>query len=190
MRHRDQFKLAQFNLQKLEESFRRADGEYEYHFNNFLSSVQAVFWALNKQFSKCDGYEQWSQERTKRLPSDAKIFKELRNISVKEGPVKNSSVVLGFDFGAAGITIPAHAEVVFPWVETATGKPVSYRAVIKTVDGLETEVEPVVVHDFIVIVESQGKEFRLDAAISQSKIYLDAVEKEIAAAENMCPCET
>lgn len=183
MRHRDQFQLALFNLQKLEESFRQANGEYEHNLNSFLSSVQAVFWSLNKKFTKCTGYEQWSKGRSDRLPPEAKIFKELRNISLKEGPIKNSGVILGFDFGAAGITIPAHATVTFPWIDRVTGKPSSYKAVIETVDGHKTEVQPVVLHDFSVTVESDEKVYHLDHVILSAKAYLDAVKKEIITAE-------
>lgn len=183
VRHREKFAEAAFNLDKLQESFRLANGEAQHHLNNFLSSVQAVLWCLNKEFSGCEGYQEWATNRSDRLPPDARTFKELRNISLKEGPVKNLGVVLGFDFGAAGIVIPAHATVEFPWIETATGRPVSYKAIIKTLDGEETEVQPVVLHDFTVTVESDGKLYHLSAVIAEAHSYLAALEGECAEAE-------
>ena len=113
------------------------------------------------------------------MPVEAKIFKNLRNVSEKEGPVKNTGVIANFDFWGAGIVIPPHAEVVTPWIDTSTGKLGSNKATITTKEGVTTEVEPLIVHDFIVVVESKGKTYKLDKVITDCRAYAKAIIQEI-----------
>lgn len=104
-------------------------------------------------------------------------------MSLKEGPIKNLNIVLNLDFGSAGITIPAHAEVLCPVFDTWTGKVLSYKATIRTADGQSYEVEPVVLHDFDVAVESNGKLIQINAVITQARAYMTAISDEMSEAE-------
>lgn len=183
IRYREKFLEVSFNLRRMEESFRVGDGNYQHYLNSFLSSAQSVFFCLNKEFNRRPLYDNWRDKRSDRLPLVAKIFKELRNISEKEAPVRNSAVVLEFDYGAAGITIPAHATVTSPAIDSYTGRPLTHKATITTKEGISTEVEPIVVHDFIVTVVSHGKTYRLDKVISDARLYTDAILREIEETE-------
>lgn len=180
MRHLDKFDEASFHLQKMEESFRAADGNYMHYFNSFLSSAQSVFFCLNKEFNKHPLYENWQQKRSARLPDTAKIFKELRNISEKEEPIRNAAVVIGF---ALEEGLPALATFASPIINSRTGQPVSSRGTITTKDGVTTEVEALALHDFIVVVKSEKKTYRLERVICDARLYSKAILGEIEAAE-------
>ena len=167
----------------MEEYFRDADINYIHSFNAFLASAQSVIFCLNKEYNNCVMYDNWKDKRSSRLPVEARIFKNLRNVSEKEGPVKNTGVIANFDFGGAGIVIPPHAEVVTPWIDACTGKLGSNKATITTKEGVTTQVEPLIVHDFIVVVESKGKTYKLDKVITDCRAYARAIIQEIDATE-------
>src|ERR1035437_3909838 len=122
MRYRDKFIEMSFHLNKMEESFRVADGNYVHYFNSFLSSAQSVFFCLNKEFSKHPLYENWKNKRSQRLPDKAKVFKELRNVSEKEEPVRNAAVVVGLTLGE-GVGLPPRATFTSPMMDSRTGHP-------------------------------------------------------------------
>lgn len=166
---------AQYNLNLVEELFTKRDKNMEHALNNFLSSAQSVFWVLNKEFDKNVGYKEWSDKRGERLPKDARIFKELRNISLKQYPVEHTGVVLGFQVE----NLPAHATVSTPWIDTRIGKPVSNKCIIKTKEGEEYEVDGLAVHDFIVHITSDKKEYTIEKFITQAREYLVAIAKEV-----------
>jgi hypothetical protein len=180
MRHRDKFDEASFHLQKMEESFRAADGNYLHYFNSFLSSAQSVFFCLNKEFNKHPLYENWQKKRSTRLPDTAKVFKELRNVSEKEGPIQNAAVIVDF---ALKDGLPAHATFTSPIINSRTGQPVFSKGTITTKDGVTTEVEAVALHDFLVVVKSDKKTYRLDRVICDARLYAKAIFGEIEAAE-------
>ena len=180
MRYRDKFDEASFHLQKMEESFRSADGSYVHYFNSFLSSAQSVFFCLNKEFNRHPLYENWQKKRSARLPDMAKVFKELRNISQKEEPIRNVGVVVGFELEEG---LPAQATFTSPVIDTRSGQPVSSKGTISTKDGATTEVEALAFHDFIVVVKSKDKTYRLDRVISDARLYANAIFGEIEAAE-------
>jgi hypothetical protein len=75
--YQNKFKEAEYNLTKLKQSFALGNLDFEHDLNNFLSSVQSIFWTLNKSFEKSYGYASWKEARGSRLPEDAKTFKEL-----------------------------------------------------------------------------------------------------------------
>ena len=45
------------------------------------------------------------------------------------------------------------------------------------------EVQPVVLHDFAVAVESDGRTYQLEHVLLSAHAYVEAVEKELVAAE-------
>lgn len=180
MRHREKLEEVVFNLNQMENSFRAGDGSYQHYFNSFLSASQSVFFCLNKEFNKHPLYEGWQKKRPDRLPPTARTFKELRNVSEKEGPVKNSGVITGFSFGQP---LPAHATFTGPWMDTHTGKLTSTKGTITTVEGVKTEVDVEPLYDFSVVVASGNKVYRLERVISDSRAYVDAIRKEIEEAE-------
>lgn len=182
MRYRDKFEEVSFHLKKIEESFRAADGSYVHYFNSFLSSAQSVFFCLNKEFNRYPLYDNWKNKRSARLPDTARVFKELRNVSEKEGPVRNTAVVVGFALGE-GVGLPAHATFSSPLINTHTGHPVSSKGTITTIEGVTREVEALALHDFVVVVESNGKTYRLDRVISDARLYADAIRIEIESTE-------
>lgn len=183
MRHHDKYKEMSFHLNKMEESFRAADESYVHYFNSFLSSAQSVFFCLNKEFGKHPLYGNWQKKRSERLPNTAKVFKELRNVSEKEGPVKNATVVIGFTLGE-GIGLPAGATFSSPLMNTRTGHPISSSGTITTKEGITTQVEALAYHDFTVVVKSDGKTHHLDRVISDARLYAVAILDEINATEN------
>lgn len=177
------YQEAEYNFQKVKGCFLKNDISFEHCLNNFLSSAQSVFWILNKEFSSKNNYETWKNDRSKRLPEKAKLFKELRNISLKEGPIKHEGVIFDFDFGAAGIIIPPYAKVYSPVIDRELGKPASNKAQIETIDGKTYEVEPIIVHDFVVKVESDKKLYEIKYFLITGTEYLDSIRKEIEATE-------
>ena len=179
MRHRDKFDEASFHLQKMEESFRAADGNYLHYFNSFLSSAQSVFFCLNKEFNKHPLYENWQKKRSARLPDTAKVFKELRNISEKEEPIRNTAVVVGFALEG----LPAQAKFASPIINSCTGQLESSKGTITTKDGVTTDVDALALHDFIVVVKSEKKTYRLERVICDARLYAKAILGEIEAAE-------
>lgn len=184
VKHQKALEQARFNLDQMEASFRAGDGAYEIHLNNFLASAQSVLLALNKSFGRAQGYVAWTAGRSSRLPTDGKVFKELRNISLKEGPVENAAVFTGWRL-PEGDTLPAHATVEMPWTETRTGRPVSRDVTVKNVDGTTKVYKDALEHDFMVVAESQGKTYRLDAVITQARAYLQAIAAEVEEAERL-----
>lgn len=178
------YEEALYNLSEVKRSFAKGETSFEHCLNNYLSSVQSVFWVLNTKFSANKSYEDWQKSRTQRLPKYAKVFKELRNISLKEYPLEHSGIINGFDFGAVGITIPPHAEVLCPVLDTYTGKLVSNKATIKLVDGTSYEVEPLIIRDFAVNGISDGKSYNIDFFLKRADEYMGFVKREIATAEN------
>ena len=181
--YQNKFKEAEYNLTKLKQSFALGSLDFEHDLNNFLSSVQSIFWTLNKSFDKSNGYTSWKEARGKRLPEDAKTFKELRNVSLKEEPIKHEGIIVDFDFGAKGIFIPPNATVATPWFNTEERKLVSTKATITTIDGKSYEVEPLIIHDFTVALTTNNKDFKIDYFISKAQNYLLAIHKEIIATE-------
>ena len=179
MRYVDKYEEMEFHLNQMEECFRNGDKNYIHSFNAFLASSHSVIFCLNKEFNSRVMYDNWKNKRSSRLPEIAKTFRNLRNISEKEGPVKNTGVIANFDFGGAGIVIPPHAEVVTPWIDTYTGKLNSKKATITTKEGVATEVEPLIVHDYVVVVKSHGKTYKLDKVIIDSREYAKAIRQEI-----------
>ena len=183
MRYLEKYEEMSFHLTKMEESFRVADGSYLHYFNSFLTSAQSVFFCLNKEFAKHPLYENWKSKRSQHLPETAKVFKELRNVSEKEGPVKNTAVVVGLTLGEGNV-LPPNATFTSPMMNTRTGQPLSSKGTITTEDGVATEVEAVAIHDFVVMVESGRKTYRLQHVISDARAYSQAIRREIVATEN------
>ena len=182
MRHRDKFDEMTFHLKKMEESFRGADRNYVHYFNSFLSSAQSVLFCLNKEFGKHPLYDNWKNKRSDRLPPTAKAFKNLRNVSEKEGPVKNAGFVIEFSL-PEGVILPAHATFTSPFIDTHTGRPVSSKGTITTLEGVTTEIEALSLHDFIVVVESDRKTYKLNHVITDARSYSEAIRSEIEATE-------
>ena len=180
MRHREKFEEVVFHLNEMETSFIAGDGKYHHYFNSFLSAAQSVFFCLNKEFNRHPLYENWQKKRSARLPDTAKIFKELRNISQKEEPIRNVGVVVDFELEEG---LPPQATFTSPVINSRTGQPVSSKGTITTKDGVMTEVEALALHDFIVVVKSNGKTYRLDQVISDARLYANAILGEIEAAE-------
>ena len=180
MRHREKFEEAQFHLEKMEASFRAGNNSHQHYLNSFLSATQSVFFCLNKEFNGLPRYCTWRDKRSDRLPSIAKIFKELRNISEKEGSVKNSVVITGFTFEQP---LPAHATFTGPWLDTITGKLASNKGTITTIEGTTIEVDVEPLYDFTVVVTSGNKVYRLEQVVFDSRCYLEAIQKEMDEAE-------
>ena len=178
------FQEAQYNLRELKVNFAKKEPSFKHCLNNFLSSAQSVFWTLNKEFNKKDQYNTWQEARGSRLPKNSVLFKELRNVSLKEGPIEHAGIINDFDFGAAGITIPPFAEVFTPWIETKTGKLQSDIAQIKTVDGEIYEVRPLIIHDFCINLISDNKLIEIKTFLHDADNYLASIKKEIIEAEN------
>lgn len=185
--YQKKYNEAKFNLNLLKQSFALGHPEFEHHLNNFLSSAQSVFWMLNKAFGKCDGYENWKSMRSERLSRDFKILKNLRNISLKEKPIEHAEIINGFDFKTAGISIPPLAEAIGPWLDTKTGKFLSNKWEIKTVEGDIKEVEPIVIHDFSVKVESDGKIIQVECFLAKADLFVKEIGDEILATEKNFP---
>ena len=59
----------------------------------------------------------------------------------------------------------------------------STKATIITKEGVKTEVEPIIIHDFIVVVESHGKTHKLEKVITDAKAYTEAISQEISETE-------
>lgn len=175
---------VKFNLGALEQSFRSGDGFFEHHLNNFLSSAQAVFWAINKEYAGKRGYLEWQRRRGTRLPKEAIAFKEMRNVSVKEAPVTNSGVIIGIHLDGPDI-VPAHATVTGPWVDSTTGRPTSDKVTITTKEGVVKVVEGALTHDFSVTVKSSGKDHSLPAFLTAATAYVRALTAEVAEADRL-----
>jgi hypothetical protein len=161
------------------------DINFECHLNNFLSSAQAVIHNLNTSFSKNKEYKNWANERTERLPRIAGIFKELRNISLKEGPVEHEACIVDVRMPEE-VIIPPYAELITPWIDTQTGKVVG-DLVINYPDGSKKSFKPIVVHDFMIQVESGKKVYKIDRFLTKAKEYVSALENEINFAEENFP---
>ena len=165
----------------MEQAFSRSDPNLVHSLNAFLSAAQSVPWLLNKAFDKKPGYKQWQDARSGRLPATARTFKNLRNVSLKEEPVENSSMILGFRLGE-GANEPGlgpHETFTGPWVNTETGE-IKGRATVKSADGKHTrEVDVIAVHDFGVEVQSKGNTYSIPAVITAGREYIESLAKEV-----------
>ena len=113
------------------------------------------------------------------MPDTAKVFKELRNISEKEEPIRNTAVVVGFALEG----LPAQAKFASPIINSCTGQLESSKGTITTKDGVTTDVDALALHDFIVVVKSEKKTYRLERVICDARLYAKAILGEIEAAE-------
>lgn len=183
MKYWDKLNEAEFNFKTLQKDFEEGNLEFEHSLNNFLSSAQSVFWILNKELNGKQGYKEWSSERESRLSNEAKIFKELRNISIKEGPIKHEGAMLGMDFGPEGIILSSNEALITPMINIQTGRASSDKARIESPDGGTKEISFEIFNDFSVKVESNGKNYFIDRFIKSAKLYLADLKKEIESAE-------
>jgi hypothetical protein len=177
--YQKQLSLAKHNLEDLVESFFRRDKFIETRINNFLSSIQSVIWMLNKTFGNFNWYELWKDGRWRRLGEDAKIFKELRNISIKEYPIEVKSIIIWFKIEY----LPAYATFIWPVIDTRNALPISNKWIIRTQDGIEYETECLTVHDFSVNTLSNKKEYYIENFITSARKYIQSIETEITATE-------
>ena len=182
--YRDKFDEAKFNLESVKKSFENNDGNFEHCVNNFLSSAQSIIFTLNKSLSKAPGYFEWSEKRSERLPDISKTFKELRNISLKEGSIKSDVVKVGFNFGPNGIHIPFRAKFTSPVIDTWENKIIG-KAMVETHDGKKEEFEAQVIHDFSIKASSAGKTYTVEDFLKNASEYLSLLEKEIETAEHL-----
>lgn len=179
--YRKKLDEVQYHLKKMQEAFEAKDPDLVHSLNAFLSAAQSVIWVLNKAFNKKDGYSTWEKSRPERLPAEGRVFKELRNVSIKEGPVENKSVIIGFRLGE-GTNEPAlgpHETFTSPSIDTQTGELLG-KPTVTSADGKTTrEVDAMVLYDFGVAVESKGKVYSLPAVIKAGEAYLDALTREV-----------
>jgi hypothetical protein len=180
--YRAKYNEAFYNLNQAQELFLKRDQDLEICLNNFLSSVQSVFWMLNNSFNKKYNYEKWQMHRSSRLHESSKIFKELRNISLKEYPIEVDKYILGFKIGEPGL--PAGATFTSPMIDSKTGRPLNNKCTIRTKEGNEYEVDAIAIHDFSVNAISDGKEYFIEAFINTAREYLKSIEKEIVSTES------
>ena len=181
LNYRTKYKEAEYNLNQAQELFLVRDPNLEFCLNNFLSSAQSVFWMLNNSFNKKKNYEDWQKDRTSRLHESSKVFKELRNISLKQYPIQVDKYLLGFKIGESGL--PPEATFSSPMIDSRSGRPMSDKGIIKTKEGKEYLVDAIAIHDFSVNAISDGKEYIIDAFITTARKYLKSIEAEIITTE-------
>lgn len=177
----DKYNEATYNLEQAQELFLIRSNALEFCINNFLSSVQSIFWMLNKNFSSAKEYTEWQNDRTNRLHEDAKIFKELRNISLKEYPIKVNGIILGFKIEEPWL--PAGATFTSPIIDTRNGSPISNKWTILTIEWYKYEIDALAIHDFSVNAISNGKVYYIDIFITKAKLYLESIKEEILMTE-------
>ena len=179
--YRRKLQEAEFHLKQTADAFVTGDSSFVHSFNAFLSAAQSVIWVLNKSFSKRDGYLTWTESRPDRLPAEARVFKELRNVSIKRGPVENTSVIIGWHLGA-GSDEPAlgpNEAFTSPMIDRLTGE-VHGVATVTSADGRTTrEVDAQAIYDFGIVAQSGSKVLALDAVVTTARQYLSALRREI-----------
>ena len=183
--YRGKVEEAAYHLREVHAAFLAADPNLVHALNAFLSAAQSVIWTLNKAFSKRSGYTKWQEARSGRLPPDAKLFKELRNVSVKEAPVRNNSVIVEFRLGdgTSQAGLGPHETFTSPFINSLTGQ-VLGKATVTSADAKTTrEVDALALHDFGVEVTSDGKTHSLPAFVTAGRTYLAALAREIAETE-------
>lgn len=184
MVYTDKIAEAKYNLESVKKSFADNDGNFEHCVNNFLSSAQSIIFTLNKSLSKTPGYTEWAEKRSERLPDISKTFRELRNISLKEGPVKSDVIKIGFNFGPNGISVPFRAKFTSPIVDTV-GNQIIGKAMVETHDGEREEFEVQAIHDFSIKASSDGKTYNVEDFLKNASEYLSLLEKEVDTAEHL-----
>lgn len=80
---------AGFFLVKAKSSLTNPE-ELSFYLSAFVSAGRSVTWAMQKEFGDNPGYLIWYEEKQKQLRNDRvfTIFKDLRNITVKEGKLE------------------------------------------------------------------------------------------------------
>jgi len=106
-------------------------------------------------------------------------------VSIKEGPVENTSVIIGYHLGKGTneLGLGPHETFTGPWIDTQTGE-ICGRPTVTSADGKTTrEVDAMFLYDFGVAVESNGKVYWLPAVITAGDEYLKALVLEVEEAE-------
>ena len=80
---------ASFFLVKAKSSLTNPE-ELSFYLSAFVSAGRSVTWAMQKEFGDNSRYVIWYEEKHKQMKNDRvfTIFKDLRNITVKEGKLK------------------------------------------------------------------------------------------------------
>lgn len=170
------FNEAKYNLEEVTRLFSERSNRLEFALNNFISSAQSIFWILNKEFKIKNGYDEWIKNRSERLPLESKIFKELRNISLKEYPIELGGMMISYEVLSE---IPPFAQFIGPTFDTVNRIFLSNKGIIITQDGREYGVDLKFNYDFLVIAISNSKEYKIENFIAKSVIYLEAIKSEI-----------
>ncbi|PVX23273.1 MAG: hypothetical protein CW691_11075 [Candidatus Bathyarchaeum sp.] len=89
---KDALEEAEYFYQKMEAT--NIPKEFRFNVNAFISRARALTWVLKKQFSGNQRFSEWyaSQEKLMRKDELMSFFKEARNISVKENPIRPRSL--------------------------------------------------------------------------------------------------
>ena len=123
----DALNEAEYFYQKMEEKA-KIPTEFRFNLNAFISRARSVTWVLKKQYSKNPKFEVWYAKKEKEMKNDElmNFFKEARNISIKEHPLRpqTSTYIRHIEIGDSkgrGFAITSEGETV--WINRdETGK--------------------------------------------------------------------
>jgi hypothetical protein len=80
---------AKFFLDHLEDCYNKPP-EFDYFLNAFVSSSRSVLWIMRNEYGKINSWKEWyeNQRPTKKEEKFLQKISELRNRSLKKGPIK------------------------------------------------------------------------------------------------------
>jgi hypothetical protein len=97
---------AEAFLEDAEQASRSDDqdfSEVRRYFKSFITTARSVTWAMKKEFSDKEGFEEWYNDKIQILGEQGEKFKELRNEIEKEGE-SPLGVVLKTDYRGGFVT--------------------------------------------------------------------------------------
>ncbi len=161
--------FSKFFLHKTVHCLKTENIEYEPYLNAFVLFARAVGFAIEKQYSKCDGYQEWNAATLHKYKDIFSPFTKLRNIIEKEGVVLPKLIHQKAEFGKEGVTGKGDevVDVTFQNGECIVRKSLG--------DKILMEKKYPVDYD-LVIIENGKNTVVMENFIKESKAYMEVLE--------------
>lgn len=169
--------FAKFYLSKTIEALNNENVEYEPYLNAFVLFARATGFSLEKQYSKCKGYEEWNKDNKNKYEEIFGPFTKLRNVIEKEGIITPKLIHQNVSFGKGGVTGRGREIVDVTFANGAC-------TVTKTLDGVVLFEKEYPIDYDLVISEGGKNAVVMENFIKESKLYLEALENIINDAKN------
>ena len=167
---REKFGEAVYFRQRAADALHHHSLEFEPNMNAFLGAARSVTFVMQKEFASVPGFREWWDKHPAKTDAQFAKFRDLRNVSVKEGSIKHSRIVTGFSFGDEGLRVKGKSVLTSPVVSfDKPGIPTTFT--LKDASG-ERKIEAMPIHDFHIKVESGGKTIEIENFLKESGTYL------------------